>query len=76
LRQRTSRPGPLDGPQLVLALTVRGSPHLHRRADLPMLHAALRPRDNAMLGAYLGGYGDTLIVAGRAASPAGHSPSR
>lgn len=56
--------GSLDRPDLVLALTVRGSPHLHRRADLPMLRAALRPHDNEMLRAYLGGYGDTLIESG------------
>ncbi|MBB4908997.1 DNA glycosylase AlkZ-like family protein [Actinophytocola algeriensis] len=60
LRQRTG--GALT-PDLVLALTMRGSPHLHRRADLPMLRAALRPPDNQALRAYLGGYGDTLIAA-------------
>lgn len=54
----------LDAPDLVLALTVRGSPHLHRRADLPLIRAALWPRDNDMLRAYLGGYGDTLIDSG------------
>ena len=59
LRQRT---GAAPAPDLVLALTMRGSPHLHRRADLPMLRAALRPRDNQALRAYLGGYGDTLIA--------------
>ncbi|MFI7674038.1 DNA glycosylase AlkZ-like family protein [Actinophytocola sp. NPDC049390] len=59
LRQRTT-----TAPELVLALTMRGSPHLHRRAVLPLLRAALRPRDNEMLRAYLGGYGDTLIASG------------
>jgi hypothetical protein len=54
----------LDAPDLVLALTVRGSPHLHRRADLPLIRTALWPRDNDMLRAYLGGYGDTLIDSG------------
>lgn len=54
----------LDAPDLVLALTIRGSPHLHRRADLPLIRAALWPRDNDMLRAYLGGYGDTLIDSG------------
>lgn len=51
-------------PDLVLALTIRGSPHLHWRAGLPMLRAALRPHDNESLRAYLGGYGDTLIKSG------------
>jgi hypothetical protein len=64
LSHRTGRVEPLDQPDLVLALTVRGSPHLHRRADLPKLRAALRPRDNQMLRAYLGGFGDTLIKTG------------
>jgi hypothetical protein len=64
LRNRATAVDTLDRPDLVLALTVRGSPHLHRRADLPMLRAALRPHDNSMLRAYLGGYGDTLIESG------------
>ncbi len=59
LRQRTT-----SAPDLVLALTMRGSPHLHRRSALPLLRAALRPRDNEMLRAYLGGYGDVLIASG------------
>jgi hypothetical protein len=63
LRNRADVAG-LDDPDLVLALTVRGSPHLHRRADLPLIRAALWPRDNDMLRAYLGGYGDTLIDSG------------
>jgi Winged helix DNA-binding domain len=63
LRQRAGDGG-LDRPEFALALTVRGSPHLHRRADLPLIRAALRPRDNDMLRAYLGGYGDELIASG------------
>jgi hypothetical protein len=64
LRHRTRRAEPLDQPDLVLALTMRGSPHLHRRADLPLLRAALRPHDNRMLRPYLGGFGDTLVRSG------------
>lgn len=56
--------GTVDRLDLVLALTVRGSPHLHRRADLPLLRAALTPRSNEELRAYLGGYGDILIDSG------------
>jgi hypothetical protein len=64
LRQRVGDPPPLDDPALALALTMRGSPHLHRRADLPLIRAALRPRDNESLRPYLGGFGDILMASG------------
>ena len=64
LRHRTRDATPLDHPDLALALTMRGTPHLHRRADLPMLRAALRPHDNESLRAYLGGFGDQLVESG------------
>lgn len=64
LRHRTDEAESLDRSDLVLALSIRGSPHLHRRADLPLLRAALRPYDNEALRAYLGGFGDVLIASG------------
>jgi hypothetical protein len=48
---------------LVLALTLRGAPHLHRRADLDALRAGLMPEDTAELATWLGGYGATLAAA-------------
>lgn len=53
-----------DDPDLVLALTVRGAPHLHRRTDLPFLRAALLPRDTQELATYLGGHGAAVLEAG------------
>jgi winged helix DNA-binding protein len=64
LRQRTGQSPQLDRRELVLALTIRGSPHLHRRSDLPLIRAALWPRDNDALRGYLGGYGDELVASG------------
>lgn len=61
LRHRTTDPPPDD---LVVAMTMRGSPHLHRRTDLPLIRAALRPRDNESMRPFLGGFGDTLIESG------------
>lgn len=54
----------ITGPELVLAMTVRGAPHLHRRGALPMLRAALRPHDNDTMSASLSGFGAELVAAG------------
>lgn len=50
----------LPAANLVLALTVRGAPHLHRAEDLPVLRSVLMPRDTFELATWLGGYASTI----------------
>jgi hypothetical protein len=50
----------LPDKDLVLALTIRGAPHLHRRGDLAFLRAVLMPQDNDELATWLGGYGPEI----------------
>jgi len=42
--------------RLVRVLSLRGAPHLHRAADLPVLRRELRPRTAEQLAAWVGGF--------------------
>jgi hypothetical protein len=59
LAQRTSRD--LDELDVVRVLSLRGAPHLHRRADLPVLRRELRPRTDAQLAEWAPGHGGTDV---------------
>ncbi|PRY28672.1 DNA glycosylase AlkZ-like family protein [Umezawaea tangerina] len=50
------RTGPVDLDGLVRVLSLRGAPHLHRRADLPVLRRELRPRTPRQFAAWVGGF--------------------
>lgn len=58
---------PAERTTFALAWTWRGSPHFHRRADLPRVAAALWPADEQDAVARLGGSGTALSKAGVAA---------
>ncbi|HEV2779697.1 MAG TPA: crosslink repair DNA glycosylase YcaQ family protein [Actinophytocola sp.] len=61
---RTGDPRAGEDPDLVRMLSIRGAPHVHRRADLPRLRAALRPRTPAELMVWLGGAGQSFMDLG------------
>lgn len=64
LAVRSGDPRAGEDPGLVRLLSIRGAPHVHRRADLPRLRAALRPRSPAELLAWLGGHGPSFVDSG------------
>ncbi|MTD16358.1 winged helix DNA-binding domain-containing protein [Nakamurella sp. YIM 132087] len=62
--------GPVDvgtpgsSSDLALAWSLRGTPHVHRRSDLPVMAAAIWPRNSDDAKARLMGRGDALVGAG------------
>ena len=64
LAVRTGDPRAGEDPNLVRVLGIRGAPHLHRRADLPVLRRELRPRRPDELLGWLAGYGPAFLDSG------------
>jgi hypothetical protein len=64
LAVRTGDPRAGENPELVRVLSVRGAPHVHYRADLPVLRRELRPRRPDDLRAWLGGSGPDFLDSG------------
>lgn len=61
---RTGDPRAGEDEGLVRVLSLRGAPHVHRRADLPALRACLRPRAPLDVLAWLGGHGAAFAESG------------